>query len=277
MAQKDYLILKDKASKIRIRALENAVRAGKGHLGGSFSCVELLVALYYGGFIKINPKKPNDPDRDYFIMGKGHACLALYPILLDLKFISKERYLEYGANGTSIGGQLDVTIPGVEYNTGSLGHALGICSGIAKSAQLNRQNNLAIALIGDAECDEGSIWEAVMFAAEHKLKNLVCIIDRNRLSVTKFIESEVLFGDFKTKMNLFQWNCHIINGHSYKEIFNAFSKVKNSTRPTMILANTIKGKGVSFMENNVKWHHSIPTKNQIKIARKELGILGEIK
>ena len=258
---------------VRIKALENAIRAGKGHLGGSFSCVELLVSLYYGGFIKINPKMPNNPNRDYFIMGKGHACLALYPILLDLKFISKELYLEYGKNGSGLGGQLDTSIPGVEYNTGSLGHALGICAGIAKAAKINNHKNRSIALIGDAECDEGSIWEAVLFAAEHKLENLICIIDRNRLSVTKELDSEVLFGDFEKKMNLFKWNCLIIDGHNYKEIFGALKKTNLSNKPTMILANTIKGKGVSFMENDVKWHHSIPTEKEITIARKELQIV----
>jgi len=265
-------IFERKASEIRIRALEDAVRAGKGHLGGSFSCVELLVSLYYGKFIRISSNKPKDPNRDFFIMGKGHACLSLYPILLDLGFISKDRYLEYGKNGSSLGGQLDVTIPGVEYNTGSLGHALGVCAGIAKAAQIDNRKNRAISLLGDAECDEGSIWEAIMFAAEHKLNNLLCIIDRNRLSVTQKIDSEILFGDFEEKMNLFEWDCYTIDGHNYTEIFEALDKFSSSDRPTMILANTIKGKGVSFMENDVKWHHTMPSMNEVEIARQELNL-----
>ena len=269
-SNKNYERLKNIASLVRISALENTVRAGRGHLGGSFSCVELLVSLYYGGFIRINPKMPKDSDRDYFIMGKGHACLALYPILLDLKFISKELYLEYGKNGSGLGGQLDTSIPGVEYNTGSLGHALGICAGIAKAAKIDNRDNRSIAMIGDAECDEGSIWEAILFASEHKLNNLICIIDRNRLSVTKKLDPKALFGDFKKKMNLFNWECHEIDGHNFHEIIGAFNKSIIADRPTMILANTIKGKGVSFMENDVKWHHSIPSENEIKIARKEL-------
>ena len=248
------------------------MRAGKGHLGGSFSCVELIVSLYHGKFIRIDPKEPRNLNRDYFIMGKGHACLALYPILLDLGFISKERYSEYGKNGSTLGGQLDVTIPGVEYNTGSLGHALGICAGIAKASQMDGRDSRAIALIGDAECDEGAIWEAIFFAAEHKLNNLVCIIDRNRLSVTKVIESGVLFREFEKKMNLFEWDCHVIDGHDYEQIFEALERAAGATKPTMILANTIKGKGVSFMENEVKWHHSIPTQKEVEIARQELGL-----
>ena len=270
---KDLKKLQKKASEIRLRALDDAIRARKGHLGGSFSCVELLVSLYYGKFLRINPEYPKDPNRDYFIMGKGHACLSLYPILLDFGFISKKRYLEYGKNGSSLGGQLDISIPGVEYNTGSLGHALGICAGIAKAAKIDKRDSRSMALIGDAECDEGSIWEAVMFSAEHELNNLICIVDRNRLSVTQKIESEVLFGDFEKKMNLFQWNCNVINGHNYNEIFQALDNALISNRPTMILANTIKGKGVSFMENDVRWHHTIPSLKEVNIARKELGVL----
>jgi transketolase len=263
--------LAQKASNIRLRVLEDAVRAGKGHLGGSYSCIELLVSLYYGKFIKIDPEKPKDKDRDFFIMGKGHACLALYPILNNLGFLSDERHLEYGRNGSSVGGQLDTSIPGVEYNTGSLGHALGICAGVAFASKLDGRNNRAVALIGDAECDEGAIWEAILFAAEHKLDNLVCIVDRNKLSVTKIIESEVIFGDFEKKMDLFGWDCQEINGHDYKEIFNAL-KIKNNGKPLMILANTIKGKGVSFMESVTKWHHSVPTEYEVHLARKELQL-----
>jgi Transketolase, N-terminal subunit len=159
---------------------------------------------------------------------------------------------------------------GVEYNTGSLGHVLGICAGLCLGFEKS-SNNKAIALIGDAECDEGSIWEAIFFAAEHKLSNLVCVIDRNRLSVTKVMESEVIFGNFKQKLELFGWNCHIINGHSFDQILDTFDVIANSDKPTMILAETIKGKGVSFMENEISWHHSVPSAEQIVLAKKELG------
>lgn len=268
----ELLELEKKAAEIRLRVLEDAVRAGKGHLGGSFSCVELLVSLYYGGFLNISPNDPKNPDRDFFIMGKGHACLTLYPILNDLGFLSEQRHLEYGENGSSVGGQLDISIPGVEYNTGSLGHALGLCAGFAFGSKNSGRKNRSIALLGDAECDEGAIWEAILFAAEHKLNNLVCIVDRNRLSVTKVIESEVVFGGFKEKMNLFDWDCIEIDGHNFNEIFNAFQQHENSSRPLMILANTIKGKGVSFMESVTKWHHSVPSEKEVELARKELKI-----
>ena len=264
--------LKIKASEIRLKVLKDASRAGKGHLGGCYSCVELLVSLYYGGFLKISPENPKDPNRDFFIMGKGHACLSLYPILNDLGFLSNERYQQYGENGSSVGGQLDISIPGVEYNTGSLGHALGICAGFALASKLDGRKNKSIALIGDAECDEGAIWEAIFFAAEHKLDNLICIVDRNRLSVTKIIESEVLFGNFEKKLSMFDWDCKEIDGHNYDDIFSALEYSRNSKKPLMILANTIKGKGVSFMENITKWHHSVPTSKEVDLARIELQL-----
>lgn len=264
--------LKHKAKWVRIEALESLVRGGKGHIGGSYSCVEILVALYYGQFVRIDSKNPKHPDRDRFIMGKGHACLSLYPILLDLGFISKERYQEYGVNGGSLGGQLDLSIPGVEYNTGSLGHALGLCAGMAYSFKLDGKDSRAIALIGDAECDEGAIWEAIMFAGDRELKNLVCIVDRNRLSVTEVIEGETVFGKIEEKLNGFGWDCVQIDGHNFEEIFSALDRAATSNRPMMIVANTIKGKGVSFMENGVKWHHTVPTQNEVEIARRELGL-----
>ena len=262
--------LKTKAAEVRMKFLEDTVRAGKGHLGGCFSCVEILVSLYYTGFIRICIDQPKRLNRDYFFLGKGHACLALYPILNDLGFISDSRYAEYGKDGSSIGGQLDVSIPGVENNTGSLGHSLGLAAGVAFAAKKSGVQSRAVTLIGDAECDEGSVWESIIFAAEHKLNNLVCIIDRNRLSVTKIMEASVIFDKFSDKINSFGWNCKEIDGHSLEEISSTLAETKTSNKPTMILAKTIKGKGVSFMEGITKWHHSVPSQTEVEIARKEL-------
>ena len=185
---------------------------------------------------------PANADRDFFFLGKGHACLSLYPILNDLGFLSTKRYKEYGENGSGIGGQLDVSIPGVENNTGSLGHALGLAAGVALSAKMSDSPSRAIAMVGDAECDEGSIWEAIMFCAEHKLNNVLCIIDRNCLSVTKVTNSSVMFRDFGKKMELFGWDCHEINGHDYSEIFDCLDAAVQSDRPTMILPIPLKVK-----------------------------------
>ena len=266
--------LQDKASYVRLSALEDAVRAGKGHLGGTFSCVEILVMLYYGGFLKITPETANSPDRDYFFIGKGHACLAIYPILYELGFISYSRYMEYGTNGSTLGGQLDLTVPGVESNTGSLGHALGLAAGVAMASKLNNKKNRAVALLGDAECEEGSVWEAIIFAAEQGLSNLTCIIDRNRLSVTRIMDNSIIFNNFCKKLELFGWDCLIIDGHDFNEISEALKFSGIASKPTMILANTVKGKGVSFMENVTKWHHQVPTERELAVAREELQQVG---
>lgn len=270
MLKQNTSVFSNKAKLIRLKALENVIKAQKGHLGGTFSCVEILVSLYYGGFINIDPAYPKDVNRYFFIMGKGHGCLALYPILLDLGFINLKRYNEYGCNGSSIGGQLDLSIPGVEYNTGSLGHALGICAGYALASKIDGRKNKAISLIGDAECDEGAIWEAIIFAGDMKLNNLICIVDRNKLAVTKVIKDSSLFRMFKQKIETFNWNCLEINGHDYDEICKALKDSYNSKKPTVILADTIKGKGISFMENEIKWHHTVPTLKELEIAKKEL-------
>ena len=234
----------------------------------------MLVSLYYGGFLNITPETVDDPNRDYLFIGKGHACLAVYPILHDLGFISTERYREYGLNGASLGGQLDLSIPGVESNTGSLGHAVGLAAGVALASKRDGRLNRAVALVGDAECEEGSIWEAFWFAAEHGLNNLTCIIDRNRLSVTRVMEDSVLFSRFEEKMGLFGWNCLTIDGHDFAGIATAFEGAAASDKPTVIVANTIKGKGVSFMENITRWHHSVPTQTEVIQARQELGATG---
>lgn len=266
--------LKKKAAQVRMKCLEDTVRAGRGHLGGCFSCVEILVSLYYTGFLRISADQPKRFDRDYFFLGKGHACLALYPILNDLGFISDNRYAEYGKDGSSIGGQLDISIPGVENNTGSLGHSIGLAAGVAFAAKKSGVQTRAITLIGDAECDEGSVWESIMFAAEHRLNNLICIIDRNRLSVTKIMEASVIFDNFLDKIKTFGWNCKEIDGHNFEEISSALAETKTSIKPTVILANTIKGKGVSFMEGITKWHHSVPSQAEVELARKELHLGG---
>ena len=266
---KKFVDLEKISSKIRISALEETVRSGRGHLGGTYSCVEILVYLYYGGVLKVNPKNPNWSERDRFILGKGHACLALYPILVDLGFMPAERLQTYGKNG-GLGTQLDYTIPGVDWNTGSLGHALGVCAGIALSAKLENKLFSAYAVLGDAECEEGAIWETITFAGEKKLNNLIGIIDRNRLSVTETLDDDSFFKNYTVSLNALGWDCFEVDGHSFNELSSGFKRANKSKIPTMIICNTIKGKGVHFMENKIKWHHSLPTKREYDLAVKEL-------
>jgi transketolase len=257
------------AKRIRLSALEQTVSKKKGHLGGTFSCVDLLVAIYYR-ILHVDPKNPQWPDRDRFILSKGHACLALYPILADLGFFDAAKVDSYGLNG-GLGGQLDVSLPGIEWNTGSLGHAIGVATGIALAGKMDHKDYRVYVVVGDAECAEGSIWEAIMFAGEHNLANITCIVDRNRLSVTSVLDDDSFFKNLATVLPLLGWNYSEIDGHDLDEVVKALSEGRTTDRPQFMIANTIKGKGVSFMENGAKWHHSVPTEAELEIARKELN------
>jgi len=237
-----------------------------GHFGGIYSCMDILVSLYYGGIFNFKVDKPDWIDRDRLIIGKGHACLGVYTILSDLGIISADELQTYGVNGSIFGGQLDFNIAGVETNTGSLGHAIGIASGIALAAKMDGKKYKTYTLVGDGECEEGSIWESVMFASQNNLDNLVTIVDRNRLSVTDFIEND----DLEDKFISYGWDCMTIDGHNHDEILNACKHKHN--KPFVIVADTIKGKGVSFMESGIKWHHSVPSEEEFKLARNELNL-----
>jgi transketolase len=262
--------LKQKARWVRLQVFESAVKTSKGHLGGTFSCIDLIVALYYGGIMKFDAGNPKWPERDRFLIGKGHACLSLYHIWADLGILERSHLDNYGVNG-GLGGQLDISIPGSEHNTGSLGHAIGIGAGMALAAKLDRMNYKTFALVGDAECDEGAVWESVMFAAEHGLNNLIGIIDRNHLSVTEIRPDDSGSGCLEDKFRVCGWECKVIDGHSFHAILNAFNGLDQLNKPLMIVADTVKGKGVSFMENGIKWHHAIPSPEEIEMARKELS------
>ena len=259
---------KSKSKWLRQLVLEKTISTnGKCHIGSTFSCIELLVALYYGKVLKFNPKIPNWDNRDIFVLGKGHACYALYNILADLGFFDFSFLDEYGEQGGSLGVQLNRNTPGIEYNTGSIGNAVGICSGTALAFRIDNKDMKSIALIGDGECQEGSVWESITFASSYKLNNLIVIVDRNRIGATEYIEDS---GNLKEKVIANGWECIEIDGHSFEDIFKSFDYIGKNKSPYMIIANTIKGKGVSFMENNKKWHSAALNEEEIKIARSEL-------
>jgi len=264
------LKLENISKRIKLAVLELAVSKGKGHLGGTFSCLDLLVALYYDNHLRIDSQNSLSENRDRFILSKGHACLALYIILKDLGFLSTDELQSYGDNG-GLGAQLDISLKGIDWNTGSLGHALGVASGMALASKIDDRNFFAWTMLGDAEMSEGSVWEAICYAGDKKINNLVCIVDRNRLSVTEILDNEGIFRNFESTLINLGWNSVEINGHNFNEIAIAFRNAKVSERPTMILANTVKGKGVSFMENNLKWHHGVPSATELEIARFELS------
>ncbi|MBI2064441.1 MAG: transketolase [Candidatus Yanofskybacteria bacterium] len=260
-----------KAAWVRMEVLESTVSGGKGHIGGTYSCTDILVALYYGKILRFKLDNPGWEDRDRFILSKGHASLALFAIFKDMGIISPGLYETYGKNG-GLGGQVDISLPGIETNTGSLGHSIGIAAGMALAAKMDSRDYYAYTMIGDAELFEGSVWEALMFGSQHKLNNLVVIIDRNRLSVMETIDDDnSVFMNFGRKLELFGWNYLELDGHNMDEILAVLGMVKLSDKPSIVMANTVKGKGVSFMENKANWHHGVPTKEQVEIARKELS------
>lgn len=226
-----------------------------GHLTPALSCLDILVALYFGQVLNLEGDK-----RDRFILSKGHAAAALYAVLCRAGYIPKSELNLFHKKESILGGHPGRNIPGVELATGSLGHGLAYATGIAKSAKIDNLDFNVYVLLGDGECQEGSVWEGMLFASQHCLDNLIVIIDRNKLQATNTINNIIEIEPFKEKWLSFNWNVLEANGHIFSEIVTALQKAKNikNKRPTVILADTIKGKGISFMENNVVWHSSVP-------------------
>jgi transketolase len=265
--------LKEKAHNIRKQVLEMCVQAGTGHVTSSLSCTELFVALYYGDILRYAVADPKWEDRDRFILSKGQASPILYAVLGDLGFFPRSELMKFAQADGMFGVHLQHDVPGVEITSGSLGHGLGIAAGIALAARMNRQYYLTVALLGDGECHEGSIWESAMFAGHHELNNLIAIVDRNWLCVTDFVENIVRLNPLEQKWEAFGWDVKTINGHSFEEIFAALDGIRSRriSKPLVIIANTIKGKGISFMENQPLWHGLAPKGDEAERAKKELS------
>lgn len=272
IGENDLAFYKKKANWVRNRCFDMCI-AGGGHLVSSFSCIDILVALYYGHqFKKLNADSRKLPDRDRFVLSKGHAASALYPILADLGYFKIEELGKYGTAESVLGSHPDTQINGIEATTGSLGHGLAIAAGMALSGKYDSLQFFSIALLGDGECSEGSVWETALFAKKRALNNLVAIIDYNKLCVTDFIEDCIGLDSLQEKWESFGWDVITIDGHNFEDIFNAFNYVHDHQihKPIAIIAHTIKGKGISFMENNPSWHARMPSGEQIEKARKEL-------
>lgn len=269
---KSFSELETKSKWVRKQVLEMVVSANKGHIGGAFSCTEILVALYYGGLLRFNAENPIWEDRDRFLLSKGHSGVALFAILADLGFFPVSQLKTFCMNDSKLGGHPDKNIPGIEADTGSLGHGLGIACGLALGAKMDGKDYLSFVLMGDGECYEGSVWEASMFAGHHHLNNLIAIVDRNCLCAADSTESCVTMEPFADKWKAFNWDVKEINGHSFKELFTSMINLREriSNRPLVIIANTIKGKGVSFMEGKIESHHGVPKGEKLQIARMEL-------
>ena len=268
-----YAALVQKAMEIRRVSLETALNAKKGHVPPAFSWTEIGVALYYGGVLRVKADQPLWKDRDRFILSKGHACLTLYAMLADLGFFPKKHLADFAGNGSLLPGHPDTHIPGVDALSGSLGHGLGFGAGLAYAARMNGKDWRVFTVLGDGECQEGSIWEAAMFAGHHKLGNMIAILDYNKLSATDFVDNIVTLDPVDARFRSFGWDVEVIDGHAFDQILRVLSpaRLAQQKKPLMIVANTIKGRGVDFMENSPQWHHQMPKGPQIAEALRQLG------
>ena len=265
--------LEDKALWLRRELFEMAMRQKKGHIPSTYSCADLVTALYYGGVLNYKRGEPDYADRDRVIVSKGHAAMVLYPVLADLGYFPADELKRFTEPGGLLGMYADFRIPGIEGVSGSLGHGLGMGAGFALAARQDGQDYRSFVILGDGECYEGSVWESAMFASHHKLDNLVAIVDRNALCILGRTEDLVELGDLEDKWRSFGWNAASIDGHDFDAILDAFGKLgKSDGRPLAIIANTVKGKGISFMEGRAEWHNRMPSDEQMAQARAELGL-----
>lgn len=268
--KKIILELELKATEMRREILEMVVGARGTHIASAFSIIDILVYLY-DKVLKINPQNPNDTKRDKFVLSKGHGCATLYVVLAHYGFFPKRVLKSYCSEGGILGGHPDRGIPGVEVSTGSLGHGLSVAVGFALANKINRSKSKVYCLVGDGECNEGTIWEACMVASHHKLDNLVLIVDDNKLMISGFTKDILNPLSFTEKFRAFGWNTIEIDGHNFNEMIKVFEKVPiKNKKPTVIIANTIKGKGVSYMENESQWHGLLPNEEQMQTALREL-------
>ena len=243
-----------------------------GHPGGSLSAVEILTALYFDE-MNIDPQNPKKEDRDRFVLSKGHAAPVLYATLAERGYFDKKELLSLRKVGAMLQGHPDMKgTPGVEMSTGSLGQGFSVACGMAMASKLDNAPWRVYALLGDGEVQEGLIWEAAMSAAHYKLDNMVAFLDYNGLQIDGEVEKVMNIGPIVDKFKSFGWNVIEIDGHDFDQIFAALDMAKETVgKPTMIVAKTVKGKGVSFMENNAGWHGNAPSDNDLEIALAELG------
>lgn len=263
--------IEKKAYELRLDILKLICDAKTGHIGGDFSAIDILSYLYYEG-MNISPENPQDPNRDRFILSKGHAVEALYSVLADRGFFSKEELQNtYAQFGSPFIGHPNNQLPGIEMNSGSLGHGVSAAVGIALAGKMDGRDYYTYTLSGDGELAEGSVWEGFMAGAQYQLDHLIVFIDRNGLQISGSTEEVMAHGDLAGKLKAFGWDVQQINGNRISEIRAAVEHAKQvKGRPSVIIAHTIKGCGVSFMENRAGWHHRIPTEEEAKQAREEL-------
>jgi transketolase len=260
--------LRELARQIRIHALQMTSSGGGAHVGAAFSCADILAVLY-GGILNVRASEPQWPGRDRLVVSKGHAASALYAVLAECGFLPVEELATFYQDGSRLCGHVSHKVPGVEVSTGALGHGLPLACGMAYSGR--RAAHRVFALLSDGECDEGSTWEAALFAAHHGLSNLVAIVDYNRIQGIAPISEVIELAPFAEKWTAFGWAVREVDGHDHQALNTALATAPFAVRkPSCLLAHTVKGKGVSFMENTVLWHYRIPRGAEFDAALAEL-------
>lgn len=269
----DLVEFNNLAVKIRAHALHMVHKANASHIGTSLSIADILAVLYRG-ILRIDPARPDWPNRDRFILSKGHGCAALYAVLAERGFFPEEWLETYCQDGGKLPGHITSHgIPGVEVSTGSLGHGLPIGCGMALAGKHDNQPYRVFVLLSDGECDEGSTWEAALFAPHHHLDNLIAIVDYNEIQSFGTVKEVLDLEPLAPKWRAFGWAVREINGHDFEQIEDALKSVPfKMSQPSCIIAHTVKGKGVSFMENQLAWHYKSPNAEQLKQALAELGL-----
>ncbi|NND32714.1 MAG: transketolase [Saprospiraceae bacterium] len=270
MSTEEIAQLARKSVEIRRNILTMVFEANSGHIGGSLGSADLLVALYYHLMVH-DPKNPAWKKRDRFILSKGHCTPVIYAVLADCGYFPQEDLQTFRRPGSHLQGHpFQPKTPGIEASTGTLGLGISTAAGMALAAKLKKENQYYYVLCGDGEIQEGQVWEAAMFANKYKLDNLIAIVDRNYLQTDGNSEDIMPLDPLAPKWESFGWQVHSIDGHDYGQIVAAVNRAKKASQPVVIIANTIKGKGVSFMENKVEWHGMPPVKEEFDAAMKEL-------
>ena len=258
---------------IRRNGLEMTHLSRGSHIGSIFSVAE-IIAVLYSCVLRVDPKNPRMPDRDRLILSKGHAGSAVYSALAESGFFPVEELKEHYANGSRLSGHVSHKgVPGVEVSTGSLGHGLAIGTGLALGAKMDGDSWRTVVVLGDGECDEGAVWESALQAAQFGLDRLVAVVDYNHMQSLDFVDKTLRLEPFESKWKDFGWNAMSCDGHDPEALKNAFDQAwsnAGSGKPSVILAHTVKGKGVSFMENNILWHYRTPQGEEYEAALREL-------
>ncbi len=262
-----------KLKELRKQIFITGYKGGLAHVASCYSCLEILYALFIKGVMRYNAKEPKWEDRDRFVLSKGHAGLALYSVMAEAGFLTKEEVATYLQPGTHIGGEPCMRdLEGVEASTGSLGHGLSMAVGMAMAQKMDERDAKTYVVLGDGECEEGTIWEAAMSAPAFHLDNLTAILDCNNIQKMDFVEKTMGLSNWKEKWETFGWHVEEVDGHDVEAVTEALQKPSVQGKPKLLIAHTVKGKGVSVMENNPNWHFKLPGRKELKYFKEELEI-----